>query len=275
MNKLIFITLVLPLVVINNTNAASNSGSNSETKRVREDIVKEQYEKKLDEQEEKHQKTIEAAAEIEDSLRAEVKRLKENKNSMGEYVKYVGDKATEVADMTTKTLKDASETTQEYFENIKEQTAEAYEETLKPAVEQLKKNAEEFVEPHAKKYAPMAKSYMEKTQSWMETMSDKVQYLFMYYRQQLIEFLSNQDNISNEGAAYIVDLFLFTVIFAIIFYAGFYLAIPATFKLLYLGTCCYCCNCLCGCFGLCGSKGNDDDEMNKNRTFRKRKKKRF
>ena len=108
MNKLIFITLILALVVINNTNAASNSGSNSETKRVREDIVKEQYEKKLDEQEEKHQKTIEAAAEIEDSLRAEVKRLKENKNSMGEYVKYVGDKATEVADMTTKTLKDAS-----------------------------------------------------------------------------------------------------------------------------------------------------------------------
>ena len=119
MNKLIFITLILALVVINNTNAASNSGSNSETKRLREDIVKEEYEKKLDEQEEKHQKTIEAAAEIEDSLRAEVKRLKENKNSMGEYVKYVGDKATEVADMTTKTLKDASETTQEYFENIK------------------------------------------------------------------------------------------------------------------------------------------------------------
>ena len=50
MNKLIFITLILALVVINNTNAASNSGSNSETKRVREDIVKEQYEKKLDEQ---------------------------------------------------------------------------------------------------------------------------------------------------------------------------------------------------------------------------------
>ena len=88
MNKLIFITLILALVVINNTNAASNSGSNSETKRVREDIVKEEYEKKLDEQEEKHQKTIEAAAEIEDSLRAEVKRLKENKNSMGEYVKF-------------------------------------------------------------------------------------------------------------------------------------------------------------------------------------------
>ena len=59
MNKLIFITLILALVVINNTNAASNSGSNSETKRVREDIVKEEYEKKLDEQEEKHQKTIE------------------------------------------------------------------------------------------------------------------------------------------------------------------------------------------------------------------------
>ena len=56
MNKLIFITFILALVVINNTNAASNSGSNSETKRVREDIVK--YEKKLDEQEEKHQKTI-------------------------------------------------------------------------------------------------------------------------------------------------------------------------------------------------------------------------
>ena len=108
MNKLIFITFILALVVINNTNAASNSGSNSETKRVREDIVKEEYEKKLDEQEEKHQKTIEAAADIEDSLRAEVKRFKDNKNSMGEYVKYVGDKATEVADMTTKTLKDAS-----------------------------------------------------------------------------------------------------------------------------------------------------------------------
>jgi hypothetical protein len=268
MLRLLFVILVVSTICITITSA----GRNSETKRDREDIVKEEYEKKLDEQEVKHQKTIEAAAEIEDSLRAEVKRLKENKNSMGEYVKYVGEKASEVADITTKTLKDATETTQEYLGTIKDSTAEAYEETLKPAVEQLKKNAEDFVEPHAKKYAPMAKSYMEKIKKWMEKFSDKAQYLFMYYRQEAIETLSNQDNISHEGAAYIVDLFLFTIIFAIVFYAGFYVAIPAMSKLFYLGTCCHCFNCLCCCFGLCGSY-SDDDDSDKRKTFRQKRKK--
>ena len=79
----------------------------------------------------------------------------------------------------------------------------------------LKKNAEKIVEPHAKKYAPIAKSYVEKTKIWLEKFSDKIQYLFMYYRQEAIDVLSSQDNISNEGAAYIVDLFLFTMIYII------------------------------------------------------------
>ena len=55
----------MAMVALPKANAAGRNG-----KRSKEDVVKEQYEKKLEEQEEKHQKTIEAAAEIEDSLRA-------------------------------------------------------------------------------------------------------------------------------------------------------------------------------------------------------------
>ena len=250
MNRILRLTIILSammaMVALPKANAAGRNG-----KRSKEDVVKEQYEKKLEEQEEKHQKTIEAAAEIEDSLRAEVKRLKEKKNSMADYVQYVGEKATEVAGITTKTLHEASETTQEYIQNIKESTTEVYEESVKPAVEELQRSAEAFVEPHAKRYAPLAKTYAEQVQSWFLNVYDDAKYWFFFYRQHIIDVLANQDNVSEEGAAYIVDLFVFTIAFASIFYTGFYIAIPLTFRLVYLGTCCHCFGCFCNCCGLC------------------------
>ena len=170
---------------------------------------------------------------------------------MADYVQYVGEKATEVAGITTKTLHEASETTQEYIQNIKESTTEVYEESVKPAVEELQRSAEAFVEPHAKRYAPLAKTYAERVQSWFFNVYDDAKYWFFFYRQHIIDVLANQDNVSEEGAAYIVDLFVFTIAFASIFYTGFYIAIPLTFRLVYLGTCCHCFGCFCNCCGLC------------------------
>ena len=213
------------LLVILLAAGVAHGESDADMKRGYEQKIAEQEKKheeirrELQEETVKHERTQRSAAEIEDSLRAELKRLKEEKPT--DYIKV----ASETASQTAQELAEAA---QEQFQTLKEKSGEAWEatsefhkSTIKPAVDDLVKQAVDFVEPHAAKIAPTVEPIAKEAKKSLNRWYTKLSIMYETYRLRLINALAAQPNMTNAGAEYVVDLAAGTVLVTVIYYLVF------------------------------------------------------
>ena len=110
-----------------------------EKKIAEQDKKHEDTKRELEEQTVKHERAQRSAAEIEDSLRSELKRLKEEKPP--DYIKMLSDTASETA-------QGISETAQEHYKTLKQKSGEAWEATSEFHESNVKPAVEDFVNLH-------------------------------------------------------------------------------------------------------------------------------
>jgi hypothetical protein len=206
-----------------------------EKKIAEQDKKHEDTKRELEEQTVKHERAQRSAAEIEDSLRSELKRLKEEKPP--DYIKMLSDTASETA-------QGISETAQEHYKTLKQKSGEAWEATsefhesnVKPAVEDFVKQASDFVKPHADNIMPTVKPIAQEANNPLDRWYVKLSIFYETNRLRLVNVLASQPNITNGGAEYMVDLGAWTIFFAM----AYYIIFPMVFKALSYLTCGFCC----------------------------------
>ena len=234
---------VVNLVVILCTVAAVASALNKE-ERIRQEYEKKlaEQDKKLAEQEVKHERSLKAASEIEDSLRAEVERLKD---SQTDYIKLAKDTATNAAEVTKKALDDATVVSQEYLKYAGEKTVETYENTVKPGMEDLMKQTNDLVKPHVDNIMPSVEPVLKQTQKTLNTYFTKLVIAYETYRVRFVNVLAAQPNITSAGAEYMVDLIAWSIVFMFVYYLIFPAAKYAVLRSLQCVTCGFCCCSMC------------------------------